>query len=870
MTSKGKQPPRWVKSFLSNFLDERLLEGSIGDLEEKYSLNIENGMPAWRANLHYIIEGLGFIRMASTKKEESSSAFGHIVHVLVFFTRLVRKDKSYYLVSMFGLALSLMSFLFITMYVVDEMSYDRSHANRDRIFRVTTHVKISDVDFDLATTQFPAAQALHSEFPEIEEAVRLHTSTRKLLVGEKQFEERVVFADDNFFKVFSFPLLYGDRETVLSEPGNVILSRAASIRYFGEENPVGETLKLDQDQTMKVVGVMEDIGVHSHLKFDVLMPISTQMNIWKFYSGLEGRENKWFWIGAYTYLLLREPGDEIAVAGKMPAFVKKYFPERFKNSSYELQPLTEIHLTSHKDNELEPNGDSLYVRLFSALAVVIMLVSAINLINLSYFKISSRVREVGIRKFLGQNSRKVVSQLSIESLLAGIVSFAIALLLCQLLLPQFNLVVEKNFSLWTSTNLQLIGALFLVVIAVSVIAIARPAVRFATRSTNNLLLKDYRSARSTGRFRNLLIGLQVCFSFVLLVFSFVVSSQIDFFSTKDLGFDKSNVVVIQMNEELDREAFKIEVKKNPGVVDVTEAETPGRGYNGWRFVPEGGSYEKPVMLPLTFSDENFLQTMKIKLLSGRNFEKPTENDSLWKFIINKRAAIELGWTDDAIGRRMEVFEAGRTEIMAKGEVIGVIDDYHSESLHDPVKPVVIAGGPYFGDLLIRVNEINGETIGSLESTWKSLSQKPFRYDILDQQLDKLYANEEKLGNVMLFFTLVALYLTCYGMFAMSSLLFSSKLKEVAIRKVFGAGEASIMRSFYARYALFNIIAVIVALPVAMWLGNLWLETFPYRIELSLIFFLKAAFLILLAGILSVSYYLVKVTWSNPLPFLRRD
>jgi putative ABC transport system permease protein len=226
--------------------------------------------------------------------------------------------------------------------------------------------------------------------------------------------------------------------------------------------------------------------------------------------------------------------------------------------------------------------------------------------------------------------------------------------------------------------------------------------------------------------------------------------------------------------------------------------------------------------------------------------------------------------DDAIGRRLEVFEPGRTEIRGKGEVIGIIDDYHAESLHDPVKPLVMALSDFSETLLIRVEEINGETIASIETTWRKLSQRPFRYSILGEQLDELYSNEKKLANVMLFFTFVALYLTCYGMFAMSSLLFSSRLKEVAIRKVFGAGEGSIMRQFYGRYALFNLIALIVALPVAVWLGNLWLETFPYRIELSVLFFLKAALLILAAGLLSVSYYLAKVAWSNPLPFLRRD
>jgi putative ABC transport system permease protein len=842
MTSRGQRPPQWVRKFLSGFLDARLLEGSLGDLEEKYSYNVERRMPVWRASAIYILEALGFMRLAMLRKEEPNSVAGQILHIFTFFTRLVKRDKSYYLVSMFGLALSLASFLFIAMFVSDELSYDSIHINGDRIFRVTTHVRLNDIDFDLATTQFPAAQALRSEFPEIEEVVRIYPTRRFVEVDEKKFEETIAFVDDNFFKVFSFPLMSGAF-------GDVVLTEHAATKYFGSENPIGSLVKIGR-QTMKVTGVMKDIDTHSHIRFDVLLPLTTQLNMWRSETGLEGRENKWFWIGAYTYVMLHDANQEISLLEKLPGFVKKYFPERFRESRYELQKLTDIHLVSHKDNELEPAGDILYVRLFSALAVVIILVSFINVINLSYFKITARSKEVSIRRSLGQNSTKVVLQLSVESLLSGIISFLIALVLCVIFLPQFNHVVEKDLHL----NMKLIGIMFLLVVLVSLLALARPGTKLAI----------------AGYVRNILIGLQVCFSFVLLVFLFVVGGQIDFFRKKDLGFDKNNVIVIGMNDSISQDAFKEEIRKSSGVINASGGQPPGRGYDGWRFVPESGSREKPLMLGFTFVDDDFLKTMKIRLLAGNNFNRLNHNDSLWDFMINRKAAVELGWPDDPIGRTLEVFAPGRTEIMAKGRVIGLVDDYHSESLHDPVKPVVItASYEGYGELIVRVKDINGEIIESMEQTWKKFSGRPFEYSILDQQLDRLYANEEKLSNVMLFFTLVALYLTCYGLFAMSSLLFRSKLKEVAIRKIFGAREGAILRDFYSRYALFNFIALLIGLPLAIWLGNLWLETFQYRIELSVMFFAKAALLILVAGMISVSYYVAKVAWSNPLPFLRR-
>ncbi|MEI9917349.1 MAG: ABC transporter permease [Bacteroidota bacterium] len=845
MTSRGQRPPGWVRKFLSNFLDDRVLEGSLGDLEEKYSNNVERGTHVWHANVIYIFEALGFMKVAALRKEEPRSIAGQVLHIFTFFARLVKRDKSYYLVSMFGLALSLASFLLIAMFIADELSYDSVHVNRDRIFRVTTHVRLNDVDFDLATTQFPAAHALQSEFPEIEEAVRLHATTMFIEVNDNKFEEKVAFVDDNFFNVFSFPLISGKH-------GDAIITERMALKYFGPDDPIGRIVKIGSRE-MRISGVMKDIDTHSHFKFDFFVPLSKQLDVWKSENGIEGRENKWFWIGAYTYVMLRDASDETPLREKLAAFVKKYFPERFRESRYELQKLTDIHLISHKDNELESNGDILYVQLFTVLAVVIIVVSFINIINLSHFKITSRSKEVGIRRSLGQSPGKVFLQLSVESLLSGIISFLIAIVLCIVFLPQFNQVVEKDLHL----SMRLMGFTLALVVVVSLLAIARPT----------------RKITSAGHTRNVLIGLQVCFSFVLLVFSFIIGSQIDFFGEKDLGFDKNNIVVIPMNDNFDQEAFKREIKRNTSVINASGGEPPGYGYDGWRFVPEGGPYEKPLMLSFTFADKEFMETMKMKLLAGRNFNKDDNSriDTLWSFMINRKAAIELGWAEDPIGHTMEIFAPGRTEIMAKGRVVGLIEDYHSESLHDPVKPVVIACDVAgFGEFLVRVSDVNGETIAAIENTWNKFSNRPFEYFVLDQQLDRLYANEEKLGNVMLFFTLVALYLTCYGLFAMSSLVFTSKLKEVAIRKVFGAGEASILRQFYSRYALFNIIALIVGVPVAMWLGNLWLETFQYRIGLSVMFFAKAALLVLIAGMLSVSYYLAKVAWSNPLPFLRRD
>lgn len=873
MHTARDRPPQWIRKLLSQVLDGRTLEACLGDLEEKFYAGLRGQIPPWKMKLFYSIEALGFIRMSRLPNRTAAQTTTNMIgHTLLFFTRLVRKDFSYYLVSLLGLALSLASFIFIMMFITDELSYDKFHKKGDRIFRVTTHLRLSDVDYHEAPSQFPAAAALQSELEEVEQVVRVFPQEMVFEVGDKKFEENVLFTDEHFFDVFSFPLIVGDRGNALSHPSNVVLTRETAKKYFGNSNPIGRTIVLN-NRTLAVTGIVENIPKQSHMKFDVIIPLTYQLNEWKSQTGLEGRENKWFWTGAYTYVLLKSSADATNVKAKLPLIVNKYFPDRYKeNGRFELQSLTDIHLNSNYDAELEPGGSILYVQLFSIVAIVIMVVSTINLVNLSYFKISSRIREIGIRKFLGQNSSRIMGQLSFESLLTGVFAFLIAIVLCQLFISSFNVLVQKDIRLWELKNVKTMFLTLALVAGICFLSVIRPALRLATRSSGHLLFQNS-LGQSKARVRNVLIGMQVGFSFVLLVFSFIIGSQVDFFKHKDLGFDKNNVVVLTLNEDFygNFEAFKSELKRIKDVVNVTGADIPGLGYNAWRFVPEGGSYEKPLMLTFTSTDYDFLNTLNIGLLTGENFNPNRTNDSIMPFLINKRAAVELGWLDDPLGRTMEVFAPGTTEIMAKGEIIGMVDDYHFESLHRPVKPVVITISPYFSAALVRLaGPVNEQSVNRIASTWKKFSDHPFEYEVLDQKLEKLYANETQLNHVILFFTFIALYLTCYGLFAMSSLLFSSKLKEVAIRKVLGADHVAIIKQLYARYALFNLVAIILGVPIAIYLGNQWLQTFQYRIDLDSGFFIKAALFIFVGGLLSMSYYLVSVAFSNPVKFLRRE
>lgn len=867
------QSPGWIKKFLTLFLDERLLEACLGDLEEKFQNRISRKRPVFKSKLLYVLEAFGFLKLANRKHNRSvQSAYNLVGHTFLFFSRLVRKDLSYYLVSMLGLTMSLTSFLFVMMFVNDELAYDKMHDKHDRIYRLTTHLKLNDVEYNMATSQFPAAQAVRSEIGEVDQTVRVFADQQDFLVGDKVFSEQIIFADSNFFEVFSFPILAGTRSTALHEPSNIVLTESMAKRCFGNENPIGKII-LRADQPLVVSAVMADIPEQSHLKFQAVIPLQWQLNMWRSETGLEGRENKWFWIGARTYVLLHATADIKQAEHKLAGVIDKYFPDRYKaGGKYKLQPLTDIHLKSSLGNELEAGGNMLYIKLFVIVGIVIMLVSAINLVNLSYFKIGARVREVGVRKFLGQQSSRIVFQLSLESMLMGVVAFACAFGLCVLLISNFNILIEKSLNVFTVPNLKIALATLMIILFICLLSVVRPAWKYVQQPAGFLLLKKY-SISSSGRGRNLLIGLQVSFSFVLMVFTFIVSSQIDFFRHKNLGFDKENAFSIELNDDIyaHTQAFKTELANHPDVAHVAGGKVPGRGFDEWRFVPQGGSRERPFLFPLGWVDYSYLAALDIKLLQGRNFDPKDNYDSAWTFIINKRAALELGWLDDPIGKSMEIFAPGTTSIMARGRVIGVIDDFHFESLHKTIHPLVLLPSHEAGTIIIKASGNSlPQTIAHADKTWKKFSAKPFVYETLDDRLDRLYTNEAKFSNVMLFFTLIALYLTCYGMFAMSSLVFSSKLKEVSIRKVLGADQRTIIRQLYSNYALFNLVAILIGIPAAVYIGNLWLQTFQYRIALGFSFFIQAGVLVLLAGLLSVTYYLIRVAVSNPVKFLRGE
>lgn len=849
---------------MQRLLDPRLAEAIIGDLDEKFSMNLADGVPLWRAKMLYISEAAGFVRMANWWKSANSRGFSHWRHTWTFFWRLFSRDKAYYSVATVGLAISLAAFILIGVFILNELSYDRFHQNHDRIFRVATHLKINDVDFDLATSQFPAAAALGLDFPQIESVARLYPASRLIEINDRTFLDQVLFADNTFFDVFSFPVRYGNMKSALSHPDNIVLTREAAEKCFGRDDVVGETL-LVEGEVVRVSAVLETIPEQSHFKFEYLLPMRRQFAAWQRQTGFEGREYKWFWVGAYTYLKLCDGIDPNDLSTGMRDFVDAHFPDRLRGGYFELQPLNDIHLGSHLDSELQPNGDFLYIQLFGTLGLVIVVMSSINLINLSYFKLGARVREVGIRKFLGQSSWWVTSQFLSEALLFGVISFLVASSIAFVILPLFNEQMDTHLTLLSRDGFQMLVTTFLLVLATSVVSIARPAIFLSHAKLANA----FRHSESRD-LRNVFTGIQVGLSFVTLAFAFVIQQQLDFFQNTDLGFSRENIVVVDLNDDVEIESLKEQLLGQRDVVSVSVAEPPGRGYSGWRFVPEGGSLERPVMLPFTNADEDFLKTLKIDLEMGRGFNSSMKQDSLTPFLINKRAALELGWLDDALGRELSVFAPGRTEIMTTGRVVGVVDDFHSESLHEPLKPLVIAYGQYSGSLLVRTSKLGSETIDSLEEIWRKFSDRPFQFSILDEDIRALYRNEDKLAGVVKVFTLVALYLTGYGLFAMSSLLFSTRLKEVAIRKVFGANEGTILGHFYWRYVLFSIGALVAAVPLALWVSSVWLQTFPYTFKFTPTFLVQPALIVIAVGMISVSYYLARVAWSNPIRFLKHD
>ncbi|MGH7599074.1 MAG: ABC transporter permease [bacterium] len=793
--------------------------------------------------------------------------------------RNLKKNAVYSSINIAGLAAGMACCILITLYVLHELSYDKFHQRADRIFRVRLDLDLNGVLYREPSIPFPAAEAFARDFPEVERAMRFYRNDDFPMVelGDRKFiEERFFFADAAVFEMFDFSLIKGDEKTAFSEPNSVVLTEDMARKYFGSESPLGQTLRYQKQADLKVTGVVKNVPNNAHFKFDFLAPLQFQLNLWESQSGPSGRHNQWFWTGAWTYILLPDEHAAQSLTDKFPEFVTKYFPDRIKGGlTLSLQPLTSIHLHSRLDNELQPNSHILYVYIFSAIALLILVIACINFVNLSTAQSGTRAKEVGVRKVVGAEKSQLVGQMLGESIIAGLAAMLLAVGIVELLLPAFNRLTERQLEiglLGNWTGLLLILGLALLV---GVLSGLYPAFFLSRFNPVSIFKRTLAVSGGNETFGKVLVVAQFAISIVLIIGLGAVHRQLRFLQEKELGFNKEQVLFVKARPAVNVkfEAFRTELLKDPGILGVAgTSNIPGQGAFGYRFVPEGGSIDKPAMLPLLLIDYDFLETAGIKIKQGRGIARTSPSDQAEAFLLNEKAAASFGWKEDAVGKKMQLFAPGTNQIGKSGYVVGVIQDYHFESLHHEIKPLVLTYANWYDYYAVKIGAGNfAERLATLESTWKTFSPDwPLEYSFLDRKLEQLYGGEQKLAQAINYFTIIAVILACLGLFGLSSFAAERRTKEIGIRKVLGASVASIVSLLSSDFIKLVLLANLIAWPVGWYAMHKWLQGFAYRANLDGWTFVLASAGALGIALLTVSFQAIKAAVANPVESLRYE
>jgi putative ABC transport system permease protein len=791
--------------------------------------------------------------------------------------RTLRKHKGYSFINISGLAIGMTVCILILLWVQSELSFDRYHENADRIHRVIMDANVGGGSLRTPVIMSPAAPALIQDFPEVVNAARLGRPNRAPVQYQTRIyqEDGVGYADNSLFAIFSFPFMKGDPETALLTAYSVVITKAMAEKYFGREDPLGKVIKIGGETDYTVTGIVEDVPLNSHLTFHMLRSFETILK-----EEPQAVQN-WFDIRFYTYIQLDENVDYMDFESKMPALVDKYLGERLTamggSLTLELQPLTRIHLYSDFERDLSAGGSISYVYLFSGIAIFILLIAGINFVNLSTARSADRVQEVGMRKTLGAVRSRLVGQFLGESIFYSLLSSGLAVGLVALVLPAFCSLVGRDLSFNFLSAPWLILALLGAALLVGILAGGYPAFFLSSFHPVRVLKGTFRHGSSNRNFRRVLVVLQFAISIALIISTLTVYQQIRFMKTKTLGFNKEQVVVIPGINDAMRESYRSirsELLAVPGVLDVgASSYVPSRGRLVGGFFPEGFADGQNLTMDYLEVDFDYLPTMGMELVAGRNFDPDLKTDADESLLINETAAKKIGW-DDPVGKNF-LFQPppGQEGEAARIKVIGVVKDFHMASLRQKIEPMIIfCDVPSVRIFSVRIAPGNIMAVmGRLGTKWKELApNRPFDYLFLDESFDSQYRAEERLQGVTLYFSILAVFIGCLGLFGMASFTAEQRTKEIGIRKVMGASASGIVRLLSREFVILVVLANAVAWPAAYIFLNRWLSNFAYRMQIGWVVFAAAGILALLIALLTVSFQALKAALADPITSLRYE
>ncbi len=853
--SPKHRPPKLGQWLLQRIIHSEYRYSALGDFEEIYAVLVEESGAgkAWLWYWTHVVRSIPAFVI--------DLVYWSVIMLKNYFKiafRILKRHKGYSFINIAGLAIGLTAVILILLYIQFELSFDRYHNNAGRIYRVMRGQQGSGRLTPI--TPAPLGPALEAEFPEVVTTARFNSNRNvHISYGNKNyFENGFYFADPSTFDIFSFELLKGNPETALSNPYSIVISAATAEKYFGNENPLGKTIIYKGTQGFKVTGILKNLPENSHFTINFLVPFET---LEKIYARFDIKS--WGINSFYTYVLLSDDANPLELENKTPELAVKYMGEdEAKKGHFSFQPLTKIHLTAKL---------KIIIYLFSSIATLILIIACINYMNLATARSVQRMKEIGIRKVVGASRAQLIKQFLGESTIFTILSFLLAILMVWIFLPSFDALVERNLNFAFIENSQFLLWLFALVMFVGIFAGSWPAL--AVSSIKPTTIFNDRAGYSKGSLlRNILVVTQFSISIILIVATLVINEQLNFIQTTDVGFQKEQIVVVDIRDKKFRnniETISTEFRRHPNILSVASSNNlPNEADMATLANWPGKADDRKQQIYINFVDYDFIDLYEIELVEGRSFSRDFPADVNGAFLLNEAAVKEIGW-ESAVGKELTHYINRRT-----GKIVGIVKDFHMLSLHESIEPLCIDLNPGDADTYLSV-KITGADIPKTilfikETLAKVAPNYPFKYSFFDEIFDQAYKLEQKLASIFSVFALLAILVASLGLFGLASFTAAQRTKEIGIRKVLGASVAGIILMLSKEFTRRVLLANIIAWPVAYFALNRWLESFAYKVDIGLWSFVLSGALALFVALVTLSYQAVKSAVANPVEALRYE
>jgi putative ABC transport system permease protein len=802
----------------------------------------------------------------------------------VSIRNLVR-NKTYSIINILGLSIGMACSIIIFLFILDELSYDRYHDNANSIYRVGIDANMQGSQMNGFVTGSPLGRTFVNEVPEVIKSTRIvrmqfDDSETVVSYGDIKFvEERLLFVDSTYFDMFNVEFISGDSRKVLNSPNMIVITESIGVKYFKNENPVGKSLNIQGSEYL-IQGIIKNCPSNSHVHYDILASIVSIPNA--HYETWMSNDM------SYTYLLLDKNVDSEMVEDKILKVAKKYispelqavfgvtldeFFDAGNSFDYVLQPLTDIHLKSHTDYEIEANSNIVYVYIFSIIALFILFIAIINFMNLSTARSATRAKEVGIRKVIGAVRKNLFYQFLFESIVMSIISLIIGMVIIESVLPYFNSFTLKELCIGYFSNIYVLPSLILLAVTVGLVSGIYSASYLSSSKVLSVIKGKVLSGVKHDWFRSSLVIFQFSISITLFICTFIIYSQLDLIRNKDIGFEKKNIIVIEKADVLGNSfnTFCDELESNPLIEGVASSSTlPARLFTGLPCNIKGDNSNKSFVPRMMAVDYKFAETYNLRIKDGRFFSEDFSTDS-FAVVLNEAAVKEFGFDENVIGKQLVTSLYGN---VFTWNIIGVVKDFNFKSLHQNVGSLIMTSPIVSGTSLVSVrlkSNVSQDIIKFIDDKWKSFeSEVPFSYYIMEDEFDNLHSEEFRTGDVFVLFSILAIFIACLGLFGLASFIAENKTKEIGIRRAMGSSISNVIRLLLAQFTKWVIIANIIAWPIAYFFMKSWLQNFAYQVKIQWWVFILSGILGLLIAILTVSFQAIKAARANPVDSLRYE